>query len=281
MKEKIFSLCAVAFTLLFLKAHALPIETAQKFDEANQNYILSHFEEAKLLYQDFITTAQSQKPNATDKKLIDNAKESLEELHFLLTHKNLIALFKQGVLLETTNIKDARDTYFQINSLLKEQKITEIAYFSQITQGIVELYLVQKKKDSLENFSAAFLEQIKEDKQRKKTLTFFHFQKDPTVEFDIETLVVQNLTNIIQTSKSFVLSSKNFKGSLEEQLDLAKDAQIDLAVIGNYQKAKGNSVILNFIVFDTYKKKQLIEVSVRAPLDFEFDAIAASDLNKI
>jgi len=174
---KLWKFFLIGLAFLSLKVHALSLEAAEKFDEANQAYILFHFEEAKIKYQDFITKAQSQKPNITDKKLIESAKESLKEIDFLLTHKNLILLFKQAPLLETINTQEARDAYLQIHGLLREQKITTLPYFSQISQGILEQYLVQKKKDSLENFSAAALEKIRIDKERKKPLAFFLFKK--------------------------------------------------------------------------------------------------------
>lgn len=258
------------FFLFFIKANALTIETAQIFDDANKSFLEARFEEAKKQYQEFIKLAKSQNPDNNDKKLINNAYESLQECDFLITHKNLIDLLKKGISLENTNIKEARNTYFKAKEWLKEHQITEIIYANQLIQGILEEYLIKEKKESLENFSATYLEQIKADKKRKKTMVFLGFKKDKKIEYDIETLVVQNLTNIIQSSKSFFISSASLKGTLPQQLNLAKESKIDFAVTGSYEKAKGKSVLLNFIVFDTYNNRQLVDVSVTTPLNTVF-----------
>lgn len=274
------------FIILFpIFSYSLETELVQKTLEANQYFISGEFEKARSLFQEFLQ--EIEKINITeeyDKRLIEDVKASLEDIDFLFKIRPALPNFKKASSNELSKeYGSAVDFYVLARKSLIESSTQKIPYFNQVASGNFEKFLIERKKEFVDKFSYSFIKQLQEDKKRKKTLTFLPFKKDPKMTMNLELIVVQSLTQVIEINRSFSISGKKLAGDLSAQLIEAKKQNIDFLVKGEYKKGPRNSVVLNFAVIESNAGKTLIEASVKTALDTEFfDAIEkiSSDLQK-
>jgi hypothetical protein len=260
--------------LLFLTSglYAIPFEMAQKADKASQFYIQKEYNQALELYEEFLANVkQEEVKELYDKQLYAEVTRSVQELKELARLKPLLPLFRKFVS-ESKNeqFNAAVQTGLEIREYLKVHSMNRIPYFEYVVRGELEDYLISKKKESLSRFTAEFFRKVKEDKNRKKTVAFAAFQKDPSIRLNIEDVLVNTLSNVIEISGGFNLSRKKLTGEEGEPLEQAKEQKIDFVVSGKYEQATRNTVQLTFFVQDPFVDKILVTATVRTSLDAEF-----------
>lgn len=268
-----------------LLSYALPEDWSVKIDKANHDYINKKYKEANDTYTEFLKIFNEKNIlDLADKAIYVDVRKSGEETDSIIKAFPALPFIKQA--LEAENQKkmiEARDAYFLAREHFVKNKITNIRFFDETIQGILDDFLVKRKRQSLSNVSYAFLEQVKKDKERKKRIIFLDFEKDPLLDFDIQALVMRALYNVIENKKSFIISDKTFTGPLKNQIAEARKSGIDLVITGSYKKLKNDEVGLSFFILDAILNKKLIEINAKTPMDFEFFEFIekiANDLEK-
>jgi len=270
--KKISRLFLFFFIFFVQNLYPLSFDLAKKIDIANTSYLEGSFEQAFELYRNFLETVKDEELNLeSDRKAFDEAEEAFQELEVFLKVRSIFPLFQKAKELEKEkNYLLARDSYFEIREFLNQNQINQTRFFDEITNGELENYLLEKKKEEIKNRSYTLLEEVKADKKRKKSIVFLEFEKDSKVNYDIELLIKNTFNNILEVRNSFIYKESYFHGKIEERKDLVKKKKVDFYISGKYQKISNDLVLLTFYVFDAFTDKRLVNVRVKALLDFEF-----------
>jgi hypothetical protein len=251
---------------------SLPFDITQKADLGNRAFMQGNYEQALSLYREVLQdVSKLELKEEFDKQIVEEIRRSVKEVQLLLKAKPVLPLFKNVLTLEKEEkYNQAVAQYFEIREYLLKENLSKAPYFEDIVKGTLEEFLREQKKNTLDKFSYSFFEKVQADKKRKKRMAFLDFERGPGASRNVENLVTQNLSNVIRISGSFRLVNGRFSGSYKNQLNQAKEQNIDLLITGNYQNAPGDSILLYFSVVDPYLDKKLITATIRMPLDYDF-----------
>ncbi|OHD09444.1 MAG: hypothetical protein A2Y41_11205 [Spirochaetes bacterium GWB1_36_13] len=272
--------------LLFLTPswglYALDIFLLEKLDEADKSFFNKDYDNAVKGYQDFLKeTELIEKPSEEELKIISSVKTVYKDASYLL--KNAPAFENIKKALKESDLETSRNLLMEARTYLTTNQIENVILYEKWLDSSLDSFLIEKRKLSLGKVSPLLLEQIKKDKARKKTIAFLGFEKDKTVSLDVGQIVTLSLTGAIERNNSFIVSTLNPKGDLNQKIEIMKSNNIDFVVHGSYIKSSQNSVFLYFSILDPVTGNSVAEISIKAPLNPKFfDAVdqIAFDLEK-
>ncbi|PKL14961.1 MAG: hypothetical protein CVV50_01675, partial [Spirochaetae bacterium HGW-Spirochaetae-6] len=270
MKKRLFLIsCLLLFPLL---STAVPLELLEKLDSANQAYLARDYSRSKILFDEFIKglTPEDLKEDSV-KSILADIEVNLAELDKLIHWKEPLGLLKTAAEHEKSKkFPEALTFYQKALTWYKANNIKTVQPFTPLSQGELESYLLERKKTNLERFSYSFLEKIRQDKKRKKSLIVFSLTPQGPTDNNISTLVENSLVGTLQRRNFFTLIRKPVGLKSDEQSAWIKERSVDLYVEGTYEKLPRGIVRASFSVFDGFSSKKLIDVSMSSPLDLDF-----------
>lgn len=270
MKKRLFLIsCLLLFPLL---SAAVPLELLETLDSANQAYLSRDYSRSKLLFDEFLTglTPDDLREDSV-KSIVADIKENLSELHMLVLWQEPLEFLKNAADLENKKkLPEALSFYQKALTWYKANNVTQAHPFGPLSRGELENFLLERKKANLERFSYSFLEKIRQDKKRKKTLVIFSLTPLGASDNNISTLVENSLIGTLQRRNFFTLIRKPVGLKAEEQASWIQERSVDLYVEGTYEKLPRGVVRASFSVYDGFSAKKLIDVTMSSPLDLDF-----------
>lgn len=250
----------------------------KKIDKAHQLYANKQYKESLSLYQSVLEMVDEKTiTDPSDKIIFEDIHQSIEELLLLTKIEGVFLPLKNATASERSkNYPSARDFYLKARDNLLKNQVKEVPYFNEIINNTLENYLLEKRRRSMDKLTFAYLDRVKKDRKRKKSIVFSSFKKDSSVEFDLEILLKQTIDNIMTRNMKFIIKDKTYKGSYEDNIKQGLQDNIDFMIAGSYKRSRASAILLNFYIVDPALNKRLIEITIQAPMDFQFFGIVES-----
>ncbi len=268
MKKIFFSV----FILFQLTTYSLPDNELEKIKEANEKVLNSQYQDAISIYKNVFENnfKTPQKLSDIDSKFKTVINENINMLETLIIIKDILPYMKNAINKENENIIEAFKNYSAVINILKEKRINRIKYSIYILDGSLEEFIKNKIEEQKENLNPEFILKVNQDKKRKKKIGFYRFETDKSVNFDFQTIIIDNLLNLLERKNIINIVEKPFNGSFDNMIEWAKKNNLDFILTGNYRKEKRNNIEFNFYIMDIITQKKLIETTLIMPLTREF-----------
>ncbi|HOM38488.1 MAG TPA: hypothetical protein PLQ48_04920 [Spirochaetota bacterium] len=250
--------------------YSISEEGFKKFEEANKLFFESKYTEALSIYNNLKEELKGEKLDSLDKSIKQIIQETISDINFLMAIKDITNYIIEARNLENIKTQDSVLKYIEIKNIAKAKGINKVPYIDYIINGNIDKYLKDKLSKKIENLNPNFANQIEKDKKRKKSIGFYAFKKDPSIDFDFQQIIIDNLLNLLERKRVINIQEKIFTGEWEKVLNEAKTKNIDFILTGEYKKVNEEVISFNMYIVDSFLDKKLIEANIVMPLTKEF-----------
>ena len=265
-------LLVLFFILIFYESYTLSEELIKAVYDANKKVLDKEFDDAFQSYTNVKKEFEKIKKLGTLENSIKiSVYENIDILDLLIKTRDILPIFKDlSKLSKEEKSIDAIKKYITISKFLKEKNIETLKYIKYVLSGELETFLTDRVSRQMSILDPKEIDKIQSDKNRKKTIGFFEFDRDKRLDFDFQQLLIENFINQFQVTGIMNIVEKPLRGDFEKMINKAKSIGIDLVLTGSYKKGTGDTVEFNLYLLDPYLNKRLADINLIMPITKQF-----------